>query len=175
MVTFAWTTFQFMRQTFLMILVVSTLFACGQIAKTERQGEPDIYSVEGDDPEMNKAIARSRETFNDFFSALSSKKETQSAYSIKMPFPTENGAEHIWLVDIELNDGKMFGYIDNVPDQVSSIKLGDKVEIDRNKISDWFYIENNRLIGGLTIRVLRDRMEPEERKQFDEAYGVKFD
>ena len=92
-----------------------------------------------------------------------------------MPFPTENGAEHIWLVDIELNDEKMFGYIDNVPDQVSSIKLGDKVEIDRNKIPDWFYIENNRLIGGLTIRVLRDRMEEEEKNQFDEAYGVKFD
>ena len=163
-----------MKQPLLTILIISTLFSCGQVSKTERQGEPDIYNVGGDDPEMNKAIARSRETFNDFLSAFSSKKDTQSAYSVKMPFPTENGDEHIWLVDIELNDGKMFGYVDNVPDQVSSVQLGDKIEIDSNKISDWFYIENNRL-RRLTIRILRDRMPPEEKKQFEEAFGVKFD
>jgi len=164
-----------MRQSLLTIIIISTLFACGQVSKTERQGEPDIYSVGDDDLEMNKAIERSRETFNDFLSAVSSKKETQSAYSVKMPFPTESGAEHIWLVDIELSDGKMFGYIDNLPNKVSSVKLGDKIEIDRNKISDWFYIENNRLIGGFTIRVLRDRMPPDEKEQFEEAFGVKFD
>ena len=163
-----------MRLLFTLCFLI-TLFACGQVAKTERQGEPDIYSVGSDDPEMNKAIVKSRETFDHFLSAFSSKNETQSAYSVKMPFPTENGAEHIWLVDIELNDGKMVGYVDNVPDQVNSVKLGDKVEIDRNKISDWFYIENNRLIGGLTIRVLHDRMTPEEKKQFEEDFGVKFD
>ena len=111
-----------MRQSFLTILIIFTLFAC-QPGKTERQAEPDIYSVESDDQEMNNAIARSRETFNDFLSAFNSNNETQSAYAVKMPFPTENGAEHIWLVDIEINDGKMFGYIDNVPDQVSSVKL----------------------------------------------------
>ena len=164
-----------MRQSLFTIVIISLAFACGQIGKTERQGEPDIYSVEDDDPEMNKAIAKSRATFNDFLSAVSSKKETQSSHSVKIPFPMENGAEHIWLVDLELNDGKMFGYVDNLPDQVSSVKFGDRIQIDRNKISDWFYIENNRLIGGLTIRVLRDRMTPEEKNQFDEAYGVRFD
>ena len=51
----------------------------------------------------------------DFLSAFSSKKETQSGVSFKKPFPMENAAEHFWLVDIELNDGKMFGYADNVP------------------------------------------------------------
>ena len=92
-----------------------------------------------------------------------------------MPFPTSDGAEHIWLVNIESVGGKLFGQVDNLPENVSSIKLGDKIEIEKYKISDWFYIENNKLIGGLTIRILRDRMSADEKKQFDEEFGVKFD
>ena len=79
------------------------------------------------------------------------------------------------MVNIESAGGKLFGQVDNVPENVSSIKLGDKIEIEKYKISDWFYIENNKLIGGLTIRVLRDRMSSDEKKQFDEEFGVKFD
>jgi len=34
-------------------------------------------------------------------------------------------------------------------------------------ISDWLYLEDDLLVGGFTLRVIRDRMSPVERMQFD--------
>lgn len=161
-------------KSLLLFLTLVSFATFGQADKTERPGEPDIYNVETDDKEMNEAIKKSRMTFDDFLTAFKNQKRNQSAFSVKMPFPTGHGAEHIWLTDIQSKGGKLFGTVDNVPESVTNIKLGDKVEIDRNKISDWFYIDGNKLIGGLTIRVLRNRMTPAERKQFDREFGVAF-
>ena len=42
----------------------------GQATKTERPGEPDIYSVDASDKEMNDAIKNARQTLNQFNQAL---------------------------------------------------------------------------------------------------------
>lgn len=39
-------------------------------------------------------------------------------------------------------------------------------------ISDWMIIEDNKLIGGYTIKNLRNKMTEEERKAFDGSFGV---
>jgi uncharacterized protein YegJ (DUF2314 family) len=161
-------------RTLLVILTLTSFVTFGQTDKTQRQGEPDIYNVESDDKQMNEAIKKSRLTFDDFLTTFQNKKRHQTSFCVKVPFPTSYGAEHIWLVNIESKDGKLLGQVDNVPESVTSIKLGDKIEIERNKISDWFYIEDNKLIGGLTIRVLRDRMTPVEKTEFDRQFGVTF-
>ena len=123
---------------------------------------------------MNEAIKKSRQTFNDFIDVFQNPKRNQTDFSVKMPFPASNGVEHIWLINIETKKGKLYGQVGNVPDDVTTIKIGDKVEIMQSRISDWFYIQDNTLIGGLTIRVLRDRMAPAEKRQLDSEFGVKF-
>jgi uncharacterized protein YegJ (DUF2314 family) len=34
-------------------------------------------------------------------------------------------------------------------------------------LSDWMYLEDNRLVGGYTLRVLRDSVSPEARARMD--------
>ena len=164
-----------MKRPLVLVFVLTSFISLGQTTKTQREGQPDIYNTTDEDEEMNEAIKKSRQTFDSFLTNFKNQKRNQTNFSVKMPFPTKDGAEHIWLVNIESKDGKLFGQVDNLPENVTNIKLGDKIEIDRNKISDWFYIESNKLIGGLTIRVLRDRMTPDEKKQFDQEFGVRFD
>jgi uncharacterized protein YegJ (DUF2314 family) len=163
-----------MKPLFVVTLFLTSVAVYGQSNKSERDGEPDIYAVDSDDEEMNSAIRKSRETFSEFLAILKNPKSNQGNFSVKMPFRTTEGAEHLWLIDIELKDGKVFGKIDNVPQDVLNVKLGDRYEIQKEKLSDWFYIEGNRLVGGLTIRVLRDRMSPQERQEFDRSFGVRF-
>jgi uncharacterized protein YegJ (DUF2314 family) len=157
---------------FFIVLCHSVL---GQADKTERPGEPDIYNFDSDDSEMNAAVDKSRLTFNEFLTAFKNKKSSQTSFSVKMPFATDTGAEHIWLTSLESKDEKLFGLVDNLPANVTSIKLGDKVEINQDKISDWFYIDDGKLVGGMTIRVIRSRMKPSERKQFDKQFGIKIE
>jgi uncharacterized protein YegJ (DUF2314 family) len=68
---------------------------------------------------------------------------------------------------VQLDSGKMFGYVGNVPDKVKNLTLGQKVIIDKDNISDWMYLDSNFLVGGFTIRVLYNKMTDTEKKQFE--------
>jgi uncharacterized protein YegJ (DUF2314 family) len=164
-----------MKNLPLIVLILWSPLGFGQSESIERSGEPSIYDVATDDAEMNEAIKTSRLTFDKFLTSFKSKNSSQRSFSVKMPFATEYGAEHIWLTNMQIKDGKLVGIVDNLPQSVTTVRLGETVEIDDGKISDWFYIENDRLVGGLTIRLLRDRMSSSERKRFDRTFGATVD
>ena len=164
-----------MKNLFLLLLVLSAQPILGQAEKTEKSVEPTIYDVDSQDAEMNEAIKKSRLTFGEFLAAFRSKNPSQRNFSVKMPFATEYGSEHIWLTNMDIKDEKLVGIVDNLPQAVNAVRLGDVVEIDGEKITDWFYIDNEKLVGGLTIRVLRDRMSKSDRKRFDRTFGATID
>jgi uncharacterized protein YegJ (DUF2314 family) len=65
--------------------------------------------------------------------------------------------------------------VNNDPDTVKNVKIGQKVSIEPSKISDWMFVENGKLVGGYTIRVLRDTMSAGERAEFDKSAGFVID
>lgn len=83
--------------------------------------------------------------------------------------------EHIWAVNIEKIDDDYFGIIDNLPNSVIDIKLTDKVKIEKDKISDWMFSKKGKLLGGFTIRVIRNRMSQLEKEKFDKEFILSID
>lgn len=141
-----------------------------------REGEPDIVRIEGEDSEMNTAIEKANQTFSQFDSALSSKDTSLISWAIKVRFDTPDGnGEHIWLTDITKRGDQFYGVIANMPNLTTEVKLGDTVKIPTAKISDWRYIQNGKLKGGYTIRVLRNRLSKDQRKALDEQSGYTVD
>jgi uncharacterized protein YegJ (DUF2314 family) len=73
----------------------------------------------------------------------------------------------MWLAPVTY-DGRMFhGTVSNVPTTVKSVKMGEQAAVSPSKISDWMYLEHGKLVGGHTIRVLRDTLSPGECADFD--------
>lgn len=93
-------------------------------------------------------------------------------FALKTRFKTANGGEHIWVSNISLKDNKYYGVVDNLPESTTDVKIGDTIQIVNENISDWMYIDNQKLRGGFTIRLLRKRMTETERKQFDAVNGL---
>jgi uncharacterized protein YegJ (DUF2314 family) len=162
-----------MKVKILIILIVFCFVSCKKSDKIERESQPDVYNVEGSDKEMNGAIKKANQTLTDFNSALLNPEI--EVKSLKVKFETSKGNEHIWLSDVQYQDGKYSGILNNEPEYVIEYKIGDKVEVDDREISDWMYIENGKLFGGYSIKLLRDRMTESERKQFDAESGMQID
>ncbi len=140
------------------------------MTKTEKEGDV-IYGVTSDDNEMNNAIKKANETLVQFDEALKSNNSNYKYFALKTRFTTVSGGEHIWLSKIVMKDNNYFGVIDNLPQSTTEVKIGDTIKIENNNISDWMYIDDKKLAGGYTIRLLRQRMNKEERKQFDKECG----
>ena len=73
-------------------------------------------------------------------------------------------------------DGRQFeGTISNDPTIVKTVKSGDVVKVEKNAVEDWMYVEKRKLVGGYTVRVLRDRLSAAERKALDDSLPYKID
>nr|WP_294782325.1 DUF2314 domain-containing protein [uncultured Flavobacterium sp.] len=162
-----------MKIKFLILISLFCLIGCKDSNKIEREGEPAIYSVKGEDEEMNSAILKANETLDDFNKALLD--PNADSHALKVKFSNAKGIEHMWIGSIVYKDGKYSGILNNKPEYVTEYKSGDKIDVETSQISDWMYLINGKVYGGYTLRVLRDRMSEDERKLLEEESGMQFD
>jgi uncharacterized protein YegJ (DUF2314 family) len=150
---------------------------CGQSSSykdggvVQRAGDPNVVGVRSEDAAMNAAMRTARSTVQTFITALKAQKPGQLEFAVKKRFSDSYGDEHMWIGDLRY-DGKAFhGRLNNRPVDVRAIKLGDAVTVAPDEISDWMYVDNGKLVGGYTIRVLVDKLPPNERKQVEQESG----
>ena len=52
---------------------------------------------------------------------------------------------------------------------------GQAITVDTSKIADWMYVESNKLVGGFTLRAIRDQLSGEQRAAFEKSMWFKFE
>lgn len=164
-------------------IVLAPLFAllaflagCGSEERevVRREGEPDYVYV-SDKALMERAMAKARETRQQFIDALAAPQTGWRGFTVKKGFDTPDGGhEHIWIADVRW-DGQVFhGVVNNEPVDTTAVKLGDAVTVTPEELSDWMYIDGNRVVGGYTLRVLHYQSPPEEQREFLEQTGLEI-
>ncbi len=163
-------------------LVVAILLASGCSEASpgpgdvvKRPGNPPVIGHADDDPELAAATGRARSTLGEFISALSDPRPGQVYFSIKAPFTEGEHTEHMWLDDVRYEQGVFLGKVGNEPAFIRNPALGDEVRVAEGDISDWMIVESGRLLGGYTVRLERDRMSPQERREFDASVPFSFE
>jgi uncharacterized protein YegJ (DUF2314 family) len=116
--------------------------------------------------EMIAAIRHAQLTLGDFFAAYERPRDGQNSFLLKVAFEEGESIEHIWLADVQFSSSGSRGVVANEP-SMSSLRYKQVVEFDPMRITDWMYVEDGRLVGGFTTRLLRDRMTPAERARMD--------
>jgi uncharacterized protein YegJ (DUF2314 family) len=145
-------------------IVAPPFVGCGK-----GQSVDNFTYVAEDDPKMAAAIEKARSTVDTFIAALKSPKAGQSAFSIKKEFADGDGREHMWLTPVTYDGQNFHGTINNIPELVKSVEIGQAVTVAPSEISDWMYIDNGKLVGGETMRALRNAATPAERAEFDKS------
>lgn len=68
----------------------------------------------------------------------------------------------------------MRGSLLNDPNQLTTHKGGDPVEVPLTRVGDWMYTQAGQAFGGYTVQIMRGRMDPTERAGHDKAWGLEF-
>lgn len=161
-------------RTVVTLVAIHSLGGCGSEQQPprqsiEREGHPPVTFVAPDSPDMTAAIERARSSTDRFIAALADPKRAQSSFSVKVSVQDGEHIEHVWVSKVLYRNGKFLGKIGNAPARVSGVAIGDEVSLPMREVSDWMYVDNGRLVGGYTLRVLRDGMSDEERHKFDRS------
>lgn len=153
------------RALVLAVLALCCLLACSTDEKDKST------AVREDDAAMNKAMAEARATLDEFTARLRDPKPGDDAFSVKVKVTDENGTEHFWASDVQVVGSGFQAVIDNDPNIVKSVKLGQTVKVTRDEVSDWMYMTNGKMIGNRTLRVLLSRMPNEEADALKKEVG----
>ena len=135
-------------------VLLSTLTACSKRDK--------VVMVEDDDPEMVAAIAKARSTLPHFWQVFDKKERGESGFLLKVEIKDKRGSEFFWAIDLQRQDGKTMGTINNDPNIVASVKLGDRIEIREADIADWLYMRAGKMMGNATLKPLLKTMPAKE-------------
>ncbi len=131
------------------------------------KGDSVMYAVDENDQQMDQATVRARKNVGRFIAAIQSPKSNQRDFQVKKLFVKDGKAEHIWLADVHFTGNRFVGVVDNRPEYISGLKIGDRASVNPDELIDWSYVEDNRLVGGYTIRVLYSELTPAERADFE--------
>jgi uncharacterized protein YegJ (DUF2314 family) len=71
------------------------------------------------------------------------------------------------LSEVQFTGSRFQGRVDNRPQKIRGVKIGQLVSVNPNEISDWVYIDNGKLVGGYTIRAHYNELTPDQKKEFD--------
>jgi uncharacterized protein YegJ (DUF2314 family) len=153
---------------FTTILASGLLAASGMSARADHtlareDLKPRVFNVDKTNHEMRRAVRQARRTVGVFIRALQKPKPGEHDFEVKKPFRQGDGFEHLWLSDVTFSGNRFHGYVDNRPVKIKGLKMGDRVSVNPNEISDWAFVENGRLIGGYTIRVMYAELPPDQK------------
>ena len=135
-----------------------------------------VVNVAGDDERMNWAIEKARATLHYFQNSLITPQSYQQYFSVKVLIEDGPYNEHLWLTTPSFDDeGNLYGVVGNKPVSITSVAINQRIGIESQFISDWMIIEDGCLIGGYTIRAIRDGLPDSEKIDFDRIAGLYID
>ncbi|MET0652578.1 MAG: DUF2314 domain-containing protein [Hyphomicrobiaceae bacterium] len=150
----------------LLSAVILTLLVLAAPAAVLAQ-DSGYIKVPNEDQEMNEARDKARVLLEHFWEKFTNPGPDDTGFAIKVALPYDgNSTEHIWTKDIERKGGKISAVINNVPRDVKTVRLGERIEVADAQISDWMYLRAGKIVGNYTIRPLLKRMPPQDAARY---------
>lgn len=148
------------------ILGAALLLACA-VAEVVRAQDSSYIKIPNRDPEMEAAKAKARATLSQFWEKLERPGPGEEGFALKVSLPySPRDTEHIWTKDVERKDGKITAVINNRPRDVKTVRLGQRIEIREDQISDWMFVRNGKMVGNFTLRPMLARMPPADAARY---------
>ena len=110
------------------------------------------------DPQLAAASAQARSEINNFLTAMHSPTANQSNFMICAEFSSGTVPEYLWVGYLQYRDGGFTGRIVTPPKPATGLTNGQRVQVGLSNVTDWAYLENGKLIGGFTSRLLGNWM-----------------
>jgi uncharacterized protein YegJ (DUF2314 family) len=134
-----------------------------------------VVLVPADDPEMQAAIEKARQTLPEFIKAFQTQDKKERHFLVKAPFEENGIVEHMWVADLTIRRDSFDGVLADEPESIKGKKFKQPVTVKQDLISDWMIVEDGTAKGAYTIKVLRNRMSPKERADLDRTPPFKFE
>jgi len=140
-----------------------------------KQGSSLAVAVPTEDGGIEAATRDARDSLDRFIRPLSHPGPGQSDFSVKVPLRESEATHYLWLQQISFDGSNFSGVLGPDAAGMKSHSPGERVRIASKEIADWMFVENKKLVGGFSLRAIRERLSGEARTQFEKSMWFKFE
>ena len=130
-----------------------------------------IVVVKDSDPDMEAARVQAQSTLDTFLATAAKPPAGTSQFKLKVAISDGANTEHFWVVPFRVTSQGFEGTLNNKPDLVHTVKLGQLITFTRKDISDWGYSKDGHAIGSFSVCALFKKMSAEDVAYYRENYG----
>lgn len=162
------------------LLCAALLFSCQKPADLIVTQEPArTMHIDHADEGLARIAEDARNTLPGFFWHLARARAGEKSFCVKYPLPagyeggfgTAGGVgaaegivmEQVWLTGIYFKDGLYYGLLADAPMHLGGLQKGDRVVFETDDVTDWMYVRNGRIIGGLSVKYLLEKIPEDQR------------
>ena len=151
----------------MVLLSLTGLLAIGGCQQSGDANSGDMVffaQSESDLSELRAVRDAARENLDEFITVLQDPAPGQESFAVKARFtdagPEERenamtNIEYMWVAVTSYQDGAFHGTLDNTPSVLDQqFDKGQAVEIKRDAIEDWLYLDRGQRKGGRSVDVL---------------------
>jgi uncharacterized protein YegJ (DUF2314 family) len=106
---------------------------------------------------MAAAKRKARETLPEFLALARAPRPDTSEFAVKVGIRGKDIVEFFWISPFVQTGKGYSGKINNDPQDVENVKLGDTIKFSEEEIVDWVYLDGKRMRGNFTLCVLFKR------------------
>lgn len=155
-----------------LVTFLATLCGCGQHDSHEQF---TAVAVPTNDDVVAHAVERAKDSVDEFTTALGNPKPMQTDFSVKVPIEDGGTIHFMWLQEITFDGSQFTGVLGSDASEMIEHKPGESLAVSAAEISDWMYVESNKLVGGFTLRAIRDQLTGDQRKAFENSMWFEFE
>jgi uncharacterized protein YegJ (DUF2314 family) len=140
----------------------------------KKEDEPLFANIDSNELNYKRSVETAQSQISFFLRELKIKTHTSTA-CVKTFLPDKNGKRaFIWLVNPVFNLDTCIAEIFEIPEEFADYKSGDKLKFVKKDIQDWYILDiEGRMLGGYSLRYMRQRLSAKEQIEFDKYIGVK--
>ena len=152
------------------------------------QSNSPVFLTPGEDPAMEQAVKRARQTFRYFWRECAwehrrivpgldiavVKVAFEDPPGTPKPDPDQPDVEQMWISDVDFDGQFVYGTLINSPNWLTTAREGDAVKVKPSHVSDWMYAIAGRAYGAFTVNAMRKNMSRGERSSHDQVWGFDF-
>jgi len=144
------------------ILCVIILSSCNISNRNASLPPSPAVEVGQSDREIERIADNARRSLPIFLRYLKSPEKGANNFYVKYPLSSDDGSvEQVWLGNIRLKNNAYYGTIANTAKSPGNKKKD--IIIDTDKITDWMYIQDGKIMGGRSIKYLLEKIPEDQR------------
>lgn len=151
--------------------LVTTFLLMIALNAEAQHAEPRVIGVPSSDTAMNAAIAKARQTLDDFLAVWRAKPAGTSQFRLKVEIREGSKIEMFWILPFRTAGTGFEGRISNEPQVVSHVKKGQEISFSRSSVVDWGYAKDGKQVGSFTACAMMHRLPKKESDHYRRALG----